>query len=184
VTVDAFVVGAGPNGLAGAVTLAQAGLSVTVLEAAATIGGGTRSGEVTVPGLLHDHCAAVHPMAVASPYLRTLGLDRHGLRWEYAETDLAHPLDGGRAAVLQRDLDATVRGLGADGPAWRRLFAPLTAHYDALSEDLMRPLAALPRHPVRTGAFGLLAAHRRSGPCADGAGNRPGPCSRGSPPMR
>jgi phytoene dehydrogenase-like protein len=158
VTVDAFVVGAGPNGLAGAVTLAQAGLSVTVLEAAATIGGGTRSGEVTVPGLLHDHCAAVHPMAVASPYLRTLGLDRHGLRWEYAETDLAHPLDGGRAAVLQRDLDATVRGLGADGPAWRRLFAPLTAHYDALSEDLMRPLAALPRHPVRTGAFGLLAA--------------------------
>lgn len=157
-TVDAFVVGAGPNGLAGAVTLAQAGLSVTVLEAAATIGGGTRSGEVTVPGLLHDHCAAVHPMAVASPYLGTLGLDRHGLRWEYAETDLAHPLDGGRAAVLRRDLDATVRGLGADGPAWRRLFAPLTAHYDALSEDLMRPLAALPRHPVRTGAFGLLAA--------------------------
>ncbi|MGY5048779.1 phytoene desaturase family protein [Streptomyces sp. 900105755] len=157
-TADAIVVGAGPNGLAGAVTLAQAGLSVTVLEAAATIGGGTRSGEVTVPGLLHDHCAAVHPMAVASPYLRTLGLERHGLRWEHAETALAHPLDGGHAAVLQRDLAATVRGLGVDGPAWRRLFAPLTAHYDALSEDLMRPLARLPRHPALTGRFGLLAA--------------------------
>ncbi|MFK0105276.1 phytoene desaturase family protein [Streptomyces sp. NPDC091217] len=157
-TADAIVVGAGPNGLAGAVTLAQAGLSVTVLEAAATIGGGTRSGEVTVPGLLHDHCAAVHPMAVASPYLRTLGLERHGLRWEHAVTALAHPLDGGHAAVLQRDLAATVRGLGVDGPAWRRLFAPLTAHYDALSEDLMRPLARLPRHPVLTGRFGLLAA--------------------------
>ena len=157
-TADAFVVGAGPNGLAGAVTLAQAGLSVTVLEAAATIGGGTRSGEVTVPGLLHDHCAAVHPMAVASPYLRTLGLERHGLCWQHAETDLAHPLDGGRAAVLRRDLAETVRGLGADGPAWRRLFAPLTEHYDALSEDLMRPVPRLPRHPVLTGGFGLLAA--------------------------
>jgi phytoene dehydrogenase-like protein len=158
VTVDAIVVGAGPNGLAGAVTLAQAGLSVTVLEAAATIGGGTRSGEATVPGLLHDHCAAVHPMAVGSPFLRTLALERHGLRWAYAETDLAHPLDGGRAAVLRRDLAATVRGLGSDGPAWRRLFAPLTAHYDALSDDLMRPVTRLPRHPLRTGGFGLLAA--------------------------
>ncbi|MEW1778802.1 NAD(P)-binding protein [Streptomyces sp. NPDC086777] len=157
-TADAIVVGAGPNGLAGAVTLAQAGLSVTVLEAAAPIGGGTRRGEVTVPGLLHDHCAAVHPMTVASPYLRTPGLERHGLRWEHAETALAHPLDGGHAVVLQHDLAATVRGLGVDGPARRRLFAPLTAHYDALSEDLMRPLARLPRHPVLTGRFGLLAA--------------------------
>ncbi|MFF4911255.1 phytoene desaturase family protein [Streptomyces sp. NPDC001260] len=155
---DAFVVGAGPNGLAGAVTLAQAGLTVTVLEASDTIGGGTRSGELTVPGLLHDHCAAVHPMALASPYLRTLDLERHGLRWAYAATDLAHPLDGGHAAVLHRDLAVTVRNLGADGPAWQRLFAPLTTGFDALADDLMRPLARRPRHPVLTAKFALLAA--------------------------
>ncbi|MGW7694994.1 phytoene desaturase family protein [Streptomyces asiaticus] len=156
-TADAYVVGAGPNGLAAAVTLAQAGLGVTVLEAADTIGGGTRSGELTVPGLLHDHCAAVHPMAVASPYLRTLGLERHGLHWAYAETDLAHPLDGGHAAVLHRDLAVTARGLGEDGPAWRRLFTPLVTHYDALVDDLMRPVTRLPRHPVLTVGFGLRA---------------------------
>jgi len=99
---DAIVVGSGPNGLAGAVALAQEGLSVTVLEADATIGGGTRSGELTVPGLLHDHCSAVHPMAVASPFLTSLGLDRYGLRWAWPEVDLAHPLDGGQGAAMFR----------------------------------------------------------------------------------
>ncbi|WP_052270187.1 phytoene desaturase family protein [Streptomyces sp. MUSC 125] len=156
---DAVVVGAGPNGLAAAVTLAQAGLTVTVLEAADSIGGGTRTSELTVSGLLHDHCAAVHPMAIASPYLSALGLERHGLRWAHAATDLAHPLGGGRAAVLHRDLAATARGLGADGPAWQRLFTPLATRYDALANDLMRPATTRrPGHPALMARFGLLAA--------------------------
>ncbi|MER5730203.1 NAD(P)/FAD-dependent oxidoreductase [Streptomyces sp. NPDC002138] len=155
--VDATVVGAGPNGLAAAVALAQRGLSVTVLEAAGTIGGGTRTSELTLPGLLHDHCAAVHPMAVASPFLRSLGLERHGLTWHLPETDLAHPLDRGPAAVLRRSLDETVRGLGADGDAWRRLFAPLARHYDSLAAELMGPPLHLPRHPLPLARFGLSA---------------------------
>ncbi|WP_329121123.1 phytoene desaturase family protein [Streptomyces sp. NBC_01465] len=156
-TEDAIVVGAGPNGLAGAVALAQQGLSVTVLEAADTIGGGVRTSELTLPGLLHDHCAAVHPMATASPFLRSLALERHGLEWRRAEIDLAHPLDRGPAAVLQRSLDDTARGLGRDGAAWRRLFAPLSHHFDALAAELMGPPLHLPRHPVAFARFGVLA---------------------------
>src|SRR5215510_13681449 len=123
----AVVVGSGPNGLAAAVTLARAGVAVTVLEAADRIGGGTRTSELTVPGLLHDDCSAFHPLAVGSPFLRSLSLSEYGLRWRWPEVDLAHPLDGGRAGVLTRSLQTTVDGLGVDGPAWRRLFGPLTA---------------------------------------------------------
>jgi phytoene dehydrogenase-like protein len=154
---DAIVVGAGPNGLAAAVALAQRGLKVTVLEAADEIGGGTRSSELTLPGLLHDHCSAVHPLGVGSPFLRTLGLERYGVDWAWPEVDLAHPLDGGRAGVLVRSLEATVRGLGADGPAWQRLFAPLADDFDALTEDVLRPVAHLPAHPVALARFGLRA---------------------------
>lgn len=154
---DAIVVGAGPNGLAAAVALAQRGLKVTVLEAADEIGGGTRSSELTLPGLLHDHCSAVHPLGVGSPFLRTLGLERFGVDWAWPEVDLAHPLDGGRAGVLVRSLEATVRGLGADGPAWERLFAPLAADFDALTEDVLRPVPHLPAHPVALARFGLRA---------------------------
>ncbi len=154
---DAIVVGAGPNGLAAAVALAQRGLKVTVLEAADEIGGGTRSSELTLPGLLHDHCSAVHPLGVGSPFLRTLGLERYGVQWAWPEVDLAHPLDGGRAGVLVRSLEATVHGLGADGPAWRRLFAPLAADFDALIEDVLRPVPHLPAHPVALARFGLRA---------------------------
>ncbi|MCL8012164.1 NAD(P)/FAD-dependent oxidoreductase [Streptomyces sp. AS02] len=154
---DAIVVGAGPNGLAAAVALAQRGLKVTVLEAADEIGGGTRSSELTLPGLLHDHCSAVHPLGVASPFLRTLGLERYGVQWAWPEVDLAHPLDGGRAGVLVRSMEATVRGLGADGPAWQRLFAPLAADFDALTEDVLRPVPHLPAHPVALARFGLRA---------------------------
>ncbi|MFE0251294.1 phytoene desaturase family protein [Streptomyces sp. NPDC059010] len=154
---DAIVVGAGPNGLAAAVALAQRGLKVTVLEAADEIGGGTRSSELTLPGLLHDHCSAVHPLGVASPFLRTLGLERYGVEWAWPEVDLAHPLDGGRAGVLVRSMEATVRGLGADGPAWQRLFAPLAADFDALTEDVLRPVPHLPAHPVALARFGLRA---------------------------
>jgi phytoene dehydrogenase-like protein len=154
---DAVVVGAGPNGLAGAVVLAERGLHVTVLEAQSTIGGGTRTSELTVPGVLHDHCAAVHPMGVASPLLQSLGLERHGLSWAWPDVDLAHPLDGGTAGVLVRSIEQTAAGLGEDGRAWERLFGPLAAGFDALNEDLLRPLAHVPAHPVQLARFGLRA---------------------------
>ena len=110
---DAVVVGAGPNGLAAALTLAHEGFRVTVLEAADEPGGGTRSfPDPVVDGLVHDHCAAVHPFGIGSPYLRTLPLDRYGLEWLHPEVACAHPLDGGDAALLHRDLDETVAGLG------------------------------------------------------------------------
>jgi phytoene dehydrogenase-like protein len=154
----AIVVGSGPNGLACAVALAREGVDVTVLEAADTIGGGTRSGELTVPGLIHDHCSAIHPMAVGSPFLRTLGLERHGLEWLWPEIDLAHPLDDGSAGVMVRSVEETAAGLGADGPTWRRLFGSSSAHFDALNEDLFRPVLHLPKHPIRLVRFGLPAA--------------------------
>jgi phytoene dehydrogenase-like protein len=154
---EATVVGSGPNGLACAVALARAGVEVTVLEAAETIGGGTRSAELTVPGVVHDLCSAVHPMAAASPFLRSLGLEAHGLEWRWPEVDLAHPLDGGSAAAMVHSLDATAAGLGADGASWRRLFVSPAAHFDALNEDLLRPVAHLPRHPLRLARFGLAA---------------------------
>jgi phytoene dehydrogenase-like protein len=150
----AFVVGAGPNGLAAAVTLAQAGVDVTVVEADDEIGGGTRSSEAILPGLLHDHCSAIHPMAVGSPFLTGLGLDRYGLAWRLPEIDCAHPLDGGGAGVLHRSVDATADGLGRDGARWRALFGRPSASFDALSEDIMGPLLHLPRHPVTLARFG------------------------------
>jgi phytoene dehydrogenase-like protein len=155
--VDAVVVGSGPNGLAAAVTLAEAGLSVTVFEAADEIGGGTRSAELTVPGLLHDVCSAVHPLAVVSPFLATRHLDEHGLEWRYAELDLAHPLDGDRAAVAVRSLDDTVAGLGADGRAWRRLFGPLVARAGDVLDETLAPVVHWPRHPLALARFGLRA---------------------------
>lgn len=153
----AVVVGAGPNGLAAAVALAREGVEVTVLEAADTIGGGTRSSELT-PGLLHDHCSATHPMAVGSPFLRTLDLDRYGLRWCLPEIDCVHPLDSGDAGALYRSVGETADGFGGlDGRLWRRMFAPLADGYDALAEDVMGPLLRMPRHPLRLGAFGMRA---------------------------
>ncbi|MGW3034068.1 phytoene desaturase family protein [Streptomyces sp. NPDC001178] len=153
----ATVVGAGPNGLAAAVALARAGLRVTVLEAADTIGGGTRSGEAIVPGLLHDFCSAIHPMAVGSSFFKELGLDRYGLRWAWPEIDCAHPLDGGTAGVLHRSVTATAAGLGADGRAWRRLFEGPSTAYDTFGDDIMGPLLRLPRHPLRLARFGVPA---------------------------
>ena len=154
---EAVVVGAGPNGLASAITLAQHGLGVTLLEAAQTVGGGARTSELTVPGLLHDECSAVHPTALASPFLRSLELERHGLRWCWPEVDLAHPLETGCAGVLTRSLDNTAHGLGVDGRSWRRLFGPLAEHYDELVEDLFRPVLHRPRHPSVLARFGPAA---------------------------
>ncbi|MET8246531.1 NAD(P)/FAD-dependent oxidoreductase [Streptomyces sp. NPDC005202] len=154
---EAIVVGAGPNGLAAAVTLARHGLRVTVLEAADEIGGGTRSSEAILPGLLHDHCSAVHPMAVGSPFLHSLDLGRHGLQWRLPDIDCAHPLDDGTAAVLRRSVADTAAGLGADGARWRRLFEGPAAAYDELAEDIMGPLVRIPHHPLRLARFAIPA---------------------------
>jgi phytoene dehydrogenase-like protein len=155
---EAVIVGSGPNGLACAVALAREGLNVTVLEAEDTIGGGARSGELTLPGLVHDLCSAVHPMAVGSPFLRSLGLERHGLEWRWPEVDCAHPLDDGSAGAMLRSVDETAQALGGDGAAWRRVFGPPAASLEALTEDLLRPIAHLPRHPFRLVRFGAAAA--------------------------
>ena len=128
---SAIVVGAGPNGLAAAVRLAQHGVDVTVLEGSAHIGGGTRTSELTVPGVLHDHCSAFHPMGVGSPYLRQLGLERYGLRWCWPEIDCAHPLDSGDAGLLWRSVDET-----AGGPRRRR--RPVAAHLRTSGTGLRR----------------------------------------------
>ncbi|MFV9429026.1 phytoene desaturase family protein [Rhodococcus aetherivorans] len=153
----AVVVGSGPNGLAAAVHLAQNGVDVQVLEAADEIGGGTRSGELTVPGLIHDHCSAFHPMGAGSPYLQTLDLERYGLQWRWPEIDCAHPLDGTDAALLHRSLEDTAEGLGGDGPRWRRMFSDLATGFDDVAADLMRPVLNIPRHPWRLAAFGPRA---------------------------
>jgi phytoene dehydrogenase-like protein len=154
----AVVVGAGPNGLACAAALATRGVSVTVIEAAETIGGGARTSELTLPGLLHDDCSAAHPMAPGAPSLTSLGLERYGLEWEWPEIDLAHPLDGGEAAVMQRSIEATAAGLGRDGRAWRALFGRPSAGFDGLILDIMRPVQHVPAHPLALLRFGLPAA--------------------------
>jgi phytoene dehydrogenase-like protein len=158
VRTDAVVVGSGPNGLAAALTLAREGFRVTVLEAADEPGGGTRSyADPVVDGLVHDHCAAVHPFGISSPYLRTLPLDRYGLEWLHPEVACAHPLDDGGAALLHRDIDETVAGLGADGAWWRRLFAAPARDFDALAAALLGPLLRVPRHPLVLARTGLLS---------------------------
>ncbi|MGA8848089.1 MAG: NAD(P)/FAD-dependent oxidoreductase, partial [Nocardioides sp.] len=153
----AIVVGSGPNGLAAAVALAQQGVTVTVLEAMSEIGGGTRTAELTEPGVLHDVCSAIHPFGVASPYLRTLPLSEHGLRWCWPEIDVAHPLEDGSAGVLRGDVIETAAGLGVDGRRWRQIFGPLEASFPQLAEDILGPLLSVPGHPVRLAQFGLRA---------------------------
>src|SRR5256886_7073192 len=118
---DAVIVGSGPNGLAAAITLARAGCSVLVREANATIGGGARSAELTLPGFVHDVCSAVHPLAAGSPFFKMLSLERFGLEWIQPEIPLAHPLDAGSAACLHRDVDFTAEQLPGDSRAYRRL---------------------------------------------------------------
>ena len=128
-----------------------------MLEAADEIGGGTRTRELTVPGVLHDVCSAVHPFGVASPFLTSLPLAEHGLEWRWPDVDLAHPLDGGRAGVLVRSLPHTVAGLGEDGRAWSRSFRPLVEHFDQLATEVLGPILHVPRHPVTLARFGARA---------------------------
>jgi phytoene dehydrogenase-like protein len=154
----AIVVGSGPNGLGCAVELARNGVEVTVLEAEEKIGGGARTSELTVPGLLHDECSATHPMAAASPFLRSLGLERYGLEWLWPEVSLAHPLDDGTAGVMLRDVEETARGLGEDGARWKRIFGSSSANFAALLDDMLAPIIHVPRHPLRLARFGIPAA--------------------------
>ena len=147
--------GAGPNGLAAAIVLAEAGKSVLVLEGNETIGGGCRTEQVTLPGFHHDICAAIHPMGVVSPLLRRLPLEKFGLRWVQAPAPLAHPFDDGSAAVLHRSLTATGETLGPDGDAWERLMRPFLKNSDAFFADILKPVR-IPSHPLRMAHFGAI----------------------------
>jgi phytoene dehydrogenase-like protein len=153
---DAVVVGAGPNGLAAAIELARAGLSVSVLEAADTVGGGARSAKLTLPEFVHDVCSAIHPLGVASPFFRTLPLTDHGLAWIEPPAALAHPFDDGSAALLARSPEAAMPALGEDDERWRRLFAPFVRDTDSLLDEILAPLH-VPAHPLTLARFGLRA---------------------------
>ncbi len=154
---DAVVVGSGPNGLSAAIVLARAGLSVVVLEANETIGGGTRTAELTLPGYRHDVCSAIHPMSVVSPFIQSLPLAKHGLEWAFSPIAIAHPLDDGSAGALEESLDATARNLGADGDAWRSIMSPFVRNAAILFDEILRPVRIVPRHPILLARFGLLA---------------------------
>jgi phytoene dehydrogenase-like protein len=154
---DAVVVGSGPNGLAAGITLARAGLSVLVLEANSSIGGGARSAELTLPGFVHDVCSAVHPLAAGSPFFKTLPLERFGLDWIQPEIPLAHPLDDGTAACLQRDVDLTAGSFGDDARSYQNLMAPLARDWEKLAPEFLQPILHLPRYPFALGCFGIRA---------------------------
>lgn len=156
---DAIVVGAGPNGLAASITLARAGRSVLVLEASSTVGGGTRSAELTLPGFLHDVCSAVHPLGRASPVFAEWPLAEHGLEWIDPPVAIAHPLDDGSAALVRRDVEATAASLGQDGERYARLLRPLVRDWDVIASELIGPLriGAPFRHPIAMARFGINA---------------------------
>ena len=159
---DAVVVGSGPNGLAAAIEIARAGRSVLVLEAEQTLGGGTRSAELTLPGFVHDVCSAIHPLAACSPFFQGLPLDRHGLELVYPPLALAHPFDDGTAAVLDRSVEETGCSLAGDAGAYRRMMEPLARDASRLVPQLLGPLT-FPHHPLVLGRFGLNAVKSATG---------------------
>jgi phytoene dehydrogenase-like protein len=161
-SIDAIVVGSGPNGLAAALTLARAGRSLRVYEAAPTIGGGTRTEELTLPGFRHDVCSSIVPLTLASPFFRTVDLAARGVDLIQPDAPVGHPLDDGRAVILERSFTATAAGLDLDrrtddGSAWRRLFGPLARDAAKLSRELLRPVVHIPRHPLALARFTVPA---------------------------
>jgi phytoene dehydrogenase-like protein len=163
--VDAVVVGGGPNGLAAAIVLARAGRSVRLFEGAATVGGGVRSAELTLPGFVHDVCSAIYPFGRTSPFFRDADLARHGLRWIEPPVAIGHPLDDGSAVLLERDIETTAAGLGRDGDAYRRMIGPIVRGWDTLMPDLLAPfhVPLSPPRAVALARFGLLALRSATG---------------------
>jgi phytoene dehydrogenase-like protein len=160
---DAIIVGSGPNGLAAAITLGQAGQKVLVLEDQDTIGGGTRTDEITLPGFHHDICSAIHPLGVASPFFRELPLSKFGLEWIYPPVALAHPLDDGDTTVLTSSLDESAASLGIDGAIYKCLMRPLIDSWEAILGDILGPLPLPPKHPIALARFGRLALRSARG---------------------
>ena len=156
-TTKAAIVGSGPNGLSAAITLAQAGVQVTVFEARETIGGAASTGQVTLSGFHHDLGASIFPMGVSSPFFQTLPLADFGLKWIEPGAPLAHPLDDGSAIMLEHELAATAANLGPDGPAYIRLMRPLVEQWPALCREILAPVLHLPSHPILMARFGILA---------------------------
>jgi phytoene dehydrogenase-like protein len=154
---EAIVVGSGPNGLGAAIVLARAGLDVRVLEAEDTIGGGCRSAELTLPGFVHDICSAIHPLGVASPFMRSVPLAEHGVEWIDPPAALAHPFDDGTAVLVVRSVDETAASLGEDAARYRKLMGPLVARHGALTEDLLGPVTR-PHHRAALARFSVQAA--------------------------
>ncbi len=153
----AAVIGSGPNGLAAAIVLAQAGLAVEVFEAEAIPGGAARTMELTLPGFLNDFGSAVHPFAAGSPFFSSLPLEQHGLHWVHSPAPLAHPMDDGSAIVLERDMDAAKAALGRDGDLWVRLLKPFVENWKGFSRDVLRPVPSIPTHPMLLARFGMRA---------------------------
>jgi len=161
-TFDAIVIGSGPNGLSAAITLARAGWAVQVLEAEQTIGGGTRSLELTLPGFVHDVCSTIHVFGTASPFFRSVPLGEYGVEWVYPPAELAHPFDDGSAAILERSIAETGTWLGPDADAYRRLMEPFVLRSQALFDGALGPLR-IPSAPLLMARFGMRAIRSATG---------------------
>jgi phytoene dehydrogenase-like protein len=160
---DAVVVGSGPNGLAAAIEIARAGHSVCILEARDTVGGGARTAELTLPGFRHDVCSAVHPLAIASPFFKTLPLAEHGLEWIHSPASVAHPFDDGTAAILHRSIRDTCATLGPDARAYEKLFSAFVGNAEKLVPEILAPPIHVPRHPFLLMRFGIQALQSAQG---------------------
>ena len=161
-SLKACVIGAGPNGLAAAIVLAQAGLKVDVLEAQPTPGGAVRTLELTLPGFWHDFGSAVYPLGAGSPFFSSLPLSEHGLQWIHSPATLAHAFDDGTAIVLERRLDEAKVSLGEDGRAWDNLMRPFVEHWSEFAPEVLRPVPFIPKHSSLMAHFGLLALQSAS----------------------
>ena len=150
------MIGAGPNGLAAAIVLAQAGMQVEVLEAESTPGGAVRTLELTLPGFRHDFGSAVYPLGAGSPFFSSLSLNDYGLDWIHSPAVLAHPLDDGTAVMMERDLGEATHSLGVDGAAWDKLMRPFVEHWSEFAPEILRPVSLMPRHPWLMARFGMV----------------------------